>query len=91
MTLSEMRQEYLEEKSEAEKRYKERTDQWIKEHHFDGMVRRKRDGQVGELSFDGYWFNFYPLTKKGMISKKAAGFTSYNDVERDYEPFGHLL
>ena len=91
MTLSEIHQEYIEEARKAKDRYEERADQWIKEHHLDGMVRRKRDGLIGELSFDGYWFDFYPLTKKGVVSKKPKGFSSYYDVEKEYEPFGHLL
>lgn len=96
MTIREIREEYGEvfdrinhelSKARGEKRLKLRNR--LEEVNLSGMVRRKDNGHIGELHVVNEWYDiqFFPLTKKGEVSKRAEFFYYGGDLEDMFEPY----
>lgn len=57
----------------------------LKELNLDRLVRRKKDGTIGELKMWAYNdMRFYPLKKNGLPSERASGFVW--NPEEEFEP-----
>ena len=84
MNALEIREKYLKEKRELEKKYKNDVNARLIEVGLGGLVRRKRDGKIGWIKVREYYFEFYPRTKKGEISMVSNG--SVGDPEANFEP-----
>ena len=58
----------------------------LKELNLDRLVKRKRDGVIGEIkAWDYNDLRFYPLKKDGLPSAIASGYIW--KVEEEYEPY----
>jgi hypothetical protein len=97
MTIREIRDEYSEifdriyhELSKAKEEKKLKLRNRLEEMNLAGMVRRKDNGHIGELHVVNDWYDiqFFPLTKKGEISKRAEHFYyGGKDIEDMFEPY----
>ena len=58
----------------------------LKELKLDGRVVRKKNGHIGELVVVSTTVMFYPITKKGEVSKKREYFW-HGDLEEEFEPY----
>lgn len=84
MNVLEIREKFLAEKRELEKKYKNDVNARLIEVGLGGLVRRKRDGKIGWIKVVDYHFEFYPRTKKGEISLVCNGWVG--DPEANFEP-----
>ncbi len=96
MTIKEIKEEHTkvisrlrEEISKANEEYNTKLKERLEEINLAGMVKRKDNGHIGELRISDGWrdIDFYPLTKKGEISKKAESFYYGGNVEDMFEPY----
>ena len=95
MTIREIRKEYAEkskrikaELSKVEEEKKTKIRECLEEMNLIGMVKRKANGHIGKLYIGGLWdIKFYPLTKKGEISKRAEYFSCSGIIEDMFEPY----
>lgn len=96
MTIREIKKEYAEksnrikaELSKVEEEKKTKLRERLEEVNLIGMVKRKANGHIGKLHIGDGWPNikFYPLTKKGEISKREESFSYGGDIEDMFEPY----
>lgn len=86
----EMRKKVNEELEKIREEERNALEKSLEELNLAGMVRRKGNGHIGKLSvsysYGGNRIEFYPLTKKGEISKRNEYFY-YQNVETEFEPY----
>ena len=87
MTINEINGHYTMERRNLSDAHRKSLEDRLKEIHYNGLVRRKKDGKFGWLRvvYEDFCYTvkFYPRTKSGDESRVPSGYSW--DIENDYE------
>lgn len=94
MTIREFTNPFYDRYDEMKTEYKEGLEKIIKDNRLDGRVVRKCDGKEGVLNLDidfcfpfRWVIKFYPITRRGEVSKIASGWISeYEELRDMFQP-----